>query len=151
MTAIETIRTFTKSWTKPGTTEERLYLDRDAACDFIGLEIQRYKSGNIKHAVLEGETISNSAAFRIVNSMVKAYYNVTTGKWYAMNHTATRIISARLEEMAAAKKPSSNDLARRAMTRAHQIRREAAARFGCRISDICWSQCLVMAWAEVRG
>lgn len=62
------------------------------------------------------------------------------------------MIADKLEDMEAAAKPASNrDLARRAMVSAHQIRREAAARFGCRISDICWSQCLVMAWAEVRG
>lgn len=151
MNAIDTIRTFTKSWTKPGTTEERLYLDSYAACRFIGLEIQRYKSGSIKHASFDGETISNNYAFRIINSMVKAYYDVTSGKWYAVNPAATNLISAKLQEMAATKKPRNNELARRAMVRAHAIRRESAARLGCKASELCWSECLIMAWAEVKA
>ena len=153
MNKLETIRTFTNSWTHPRTGEERLYLDQDAACRFIGLAVQRYKSGSIKHATLEGETISNTLAFRIVNAMHKAYYSVATGKWYAYNDDAIDLIIDKLAKMekAAAQKTSGRDLSRRAMTRAHAIRREAAERFGCRPSEIAWGECLKMAWAEVRS
>lgn len=44
-----------------------------------------------------------------------------------------------------------NNTARRVMILAHATRRAAAARFGCRTSDICWSLCLVQAWAEVKA
>ena len=79
---LETIKTFTKSWTKPGTTEERLYLDREKAAAFIGLAVSRYKSGSIKHAELDGEEISNSQAHKIFSSMDKAYYDVSSGTWH---------------------------------------------------------------------
>ena len=42
-------------------------------------------------------------------------------------------------------------MASRAMKAAHRIRREAAERFGCRLSEIRWSECLKMAWAEVKA
>lgn len=45
----------------------------------------------------------------------------------------------------------TNNTARRVMILAHATRRAAAARFGCRISDICWSLCLVQAWAEIKA
>lgn len=99
MNAIETIRTFTKSWTHPRTGEERLYLDQDAACRFIGLDVLRYKSGSIKHATLDGETISNTLAFRIVGAMHKAYYSLTTGKWYADRDDAIDLIIDKLAKM----------------------------------------------------
>ena len=34
------------------------------------------------------------------------------------------------------------------MTRAHQIRKEAAVKFSCKTSDIIFSICLKMAWSE---
>ena len=45
----------------------------------------------------------------------------------------------------------TNNTARRVMILAHATRRAAAARFGCSISDICWSLCLVQAWAEIKA
>ena len=153
MNKLETIRTITNSWKHPRTGEERLYLDQYAACRFIGLSVQRYKSGNIRQATLDGERISNSDARRIVDAMFRAYYSVTTGKWYASNDLAIDLVIDKLAEMekAAAQMTSGRDLSRRAMTRAHAIRREAAARFGCRPSEIAWGECLRMAWDEVRS
>ena len=37
---------------------------------------------------------------------------------------------------------TTNTIARRVMIIAHTFRREAAARYSCRISEICWSECL---------
>ena len=99
MNKLETIRSFTNSWTHPRTSEERLYLDQDAACRFIGLAVQRYKSGGIKHATLDGERVSNTLAFRIVGSMHRAYYSVTTGKWYADRDDAIDLVIDKLAEM----------------------------------------------------
>lgn len=45
----------------------------------------------------------------------------------------------------------TNNTARRVMILAHSLRKAAAARFGCRISGICWSLCLVQAWAEIKA
>ena len=79
---VDTIRTFTKSWMKPGTSEERLYIDEAKAAAFIGLEVLSYKSGSIKAAKLNGEDISNNAANKIFFSMGKAYYDVTRAQWF---------------------------------------------------------------------
>ena len=94
---VNTIRTFTNSWTKPGTNEERLYLDKGKTADFIGLEADRYKSGSIKSAILNGEKISNNYAFKIFLSMDKAYYNVQNGKWYALSDEAIDLIIEKID------------------------------------------------------
>ena len=38
-----------------------------------------------------------------------------------------------------------------AMKRSHQIRKEAAKKFNCKTSEILFSLCLKMAWAETKG
>ena len=38
----------------------------------------------------------------------------------------------------------------KAMRRAWEIRREAAAKFNCRVTEISMSECLKMAWAEIK-
>ena len=45
----------------------------------------------------------------------------------------------------------TNETARRVMILAHATRRAAAARFDCKTSEINWSECLKMAWAEVKA
>ena len=45
---------------------------------------------------------------------------------------------------------TTNTIARRVMIIAHAFRREAAARYGCRISKICWSECLKQVWNAVK-
>lgn len=45
---------------------------------------------------------------------------------------------------------TTNTIARRVMIIAHAFRREAAARYGCRISEICWSECLKQVWNAVK-
>ena len=45
----------------------------------------------------------------------------------------------------------TNETARRVMILAHAFRRAAAARFNCKTSEINWSECLKMAWAEVKA
>ncbi len=38
-----------------------------------------------------------------------------------------------------------------AMKRAWEIRKEAAAKFGCKVMDIHFGTCLSMAWAEIKN
>ena len=52
-------------WTKGG--HDRLYIN-DAGAELLGLEVDRYKSGNICYATLDGEKISNSAAYRVIGT-----------------------------------------------------------------------------------
>ena len=172
---IETIRSITKSWIKPRTTEERLYLDQEKAAAFIGLDIRRYKSGSIKSATLEGETISNSTADRIIHSMARAYFDVTTRQWYAafgdlaisliiekIEAEATEATEAEATEAEATEAEATEAEAteaeagisrtrRAVMLLAHAIRREAAARFSCPVGEILFSACLRDAWAKVKA
>ena len=37
------------------------------------------------------------------------------------------------------------------MKRAHEIRRNAATKFNCKVSEIIFSECLKMAWSETKG
>lgn len=41
--------------------------------------------------------------------------------------------------------------ARRVMILAHSLRKAAAARFNCAASEILFSECLRMAWAEIKA
>ena len=62
-------------WTKKlpnGKVMDRLYIKPE----YLGLELTRYKSGNISSAKFNGETISNSEARRIEGT--KCYVDVTT-------------------------------------------------------------------------
>lgn len=64
-----------KRWTKKlpnGKVMDRLYIKPE----YLGLELTRYKSGNISSATFNGETISNSEAKRIEGT--KCYVDVAT-------------------------------------------------------------------------
>lgn len=61
-------------WTKKG---DRLYLN-DIAREVIGLELDHYKTGNIRRAYLAGEKISNSRGGRIEQEIKRAYVDVET-------------------------------------------------------------------------
>lgn len=49
--------------------------------DFLPLEIERYKSGNISWAAWEGKEIANRQALLILQSVDGVYYDVATGKF----------------------------------------------------------------------
>lgn len=73
-------------WTKTtasGKKIDRIYFD---ARDF-GLEISRYKTGNISHAKVNGEWISNAEGRRLLAA--KSYYDLTTDRL---------VIDARMED-----------------------------------------------------
>lgn len=97
---LATIRTFTKSWTKPGTDQERLYIDKNAAAAFVGLEVQYYKSGAVKSAYLDGEKLSNNKAQKIIDSMSKTYFDVSSGEWVTgWSDEALDLITEKLEAL----------------------------------------------------
>lgn len=52
------------SWSKPGTDEVRIYLDDWAG--LAGLKITTYGTGNISHAELDGEKVSNGKACKLL-------------------------------------------------------------------------------------
>lgn len=61
-----------KAWRHPQTGEIRYYVND--AWRLGGLEVERYKSGNICAAQLDGEEISNSEAGRLVNACEKVWF-----------------------------------------------------------------------------
>lgn len=63
-------------WTKYG--KDRLYLG-NLAYSVGGLDVSRYKTGNISGASIDGETISNSGARRLLNVTSDMYINLQTG------------------------------------------------------------------------
>lgn len=66
-------------WTKYG--KDRIYLN-NLLKEKSGLEIDRYNSGNISSAKLNGEKISNSMAGRIINCMEASYYDIQKDSFY---------------------------------------------------------------------
>lgn len=64
-------------WTKYG--KDRLYLSKCGA-QIIGLAVDRYNSGNICSAEINGERISNAEANRYMSTYADAYIDMTTGK-----------------------------------------------------------------------
>jgi len=49
---------------------------------WVGLEVKRYKTGNISYAELNGEKISNSRADKIMNRLDgKLWWDVVEGAW----------------------------------------------------------------------
>ena len=78
--------------------KHRIYLNIDVQMKLLGLEVTSYKTGNIKHAKLNGEDISNTRAAKIIGSLDKFWYDVRTGHcgWsrYANNGIANDIRKA---------------------------------------------------------
>ena len=68
-----------KIWEKGG--KKRGYLSEQAVCAALSLEVERYKTGNIKHAILDGESISNSECGRILGGYENQYFDFVSGSW----------------------------------------------------------------------
>lgn len=65
-----------KRWTKYD--RDRLYI-RDIAKE-LGLDYDRYNTGNIRYASFNGEKISNSQCRRMLDQIDGAYINLATGE-----------------------------------------------------------------------
>lgn len=66
-----------KEWQKG--SMKRLYLN-GAITKLVGLYVARYNSGNISYAELNGEKISNSEGYRIINAADRLYIDLDTMK-----------------------------------------------------------------------
>lgn len=67
-TAEQIIRIGGKEWRKGD--RHRVYINRHVLQRLLGLEVKYYHTGNIRHAELRGQHISNSEARRILNSEI---------------------------------------------------------------------------------
>src|SRR5690606_7981417 len=67
--------------------KHRVYINQDVWSKLIGLDIQRYKSGNISSATLDGVLISNSEAKRILGAIDAVWLDVTTGQIVISRYT----------------------------------------------------------------
>ena len=66
-------------WEKNGS--KRGYLKADAIEKALGLEVERYKSGNAKHAAQDGCEISNSKYNRLIGRFENQYYDFISKSW----------------------------------------------------------------------
>lgn len=58
-----------------GGKHKRLYLN-DVATELIGINVERYNTGNVRYATLDGEKISNNYAKEILRDMNGMYVDV---------------------------------------------------------------------------
>lgn len=74
-----------KLWEKNG--KRRIYFNYDLLVEVYGLELERYNSGNICAAWLDGETISNRRAYDISATLRtgKLYYDLAGGTFHGQN------------------------------------------------------------------
>lgn len=63
-------------WTKAG--HDRVYLNHWP--EFAGLEVDRYKTGSISSAAYQGQGISNSQAYNLLDTIGKVWFDTATGK-----------------------------------------------------------------------
>ncbi|MGN5455782.1 MAG: hypothetical protein ACI4XN_07315 [Candidatus Kurthia intestinigallinarum] len=66
-------------WEKYG--KKRGYLTESAIEKALGLEVERYKSGNAKYVTQDGYEISNSQYNRIIVRFVNQYFDFISKKW----------------------------------------------------------------------
>lgn len=69
-------------WEKNGM--KRIYINGETIAKAIGLEVDYYKTGNVRSAKLNGEDISNSKASGIIGDIFssKFWFDLTDGKFY---------------------------------------------------------------------
>lgn len=63
-------------WRHPGTGETRHYINNPA--ELIGLEANRYGTGNISSAILNGHHVSNTKAHELFNYLSNSKFWLTT-------------------------------------------------------------------------
>ena len=83
--------------------KHRIYFDTEIQCELLGLEIQRYKTGNISSATLNGEDISNTRAAKIIGSLDKFWYDIKTGH-FGWSRYMSDSLANNLREILEAKK-----------------------------------------------
>ena len=66
-------------WEKNG--RKRGYLKVDAIEKALGLEVERYKTGNAKHVIQDGYEISNGKYNRLIGRFENQYYDFVSKSW----------------------------------------------------------------------
>ena len=66
-------------WEKNG--RKRGYLKADAIEKALGLEVERYNTGNAKHVIQDGYEISNSKYNRLIGRFENQYYDFISKSW----------------------------------------------------------------------
>lgn len=73
---------------------KRYYMNDDAFEAVFGLSIGRYKTGNISSARLNGESISNCKAYRLMGQAV--FFDAVRDGWYRKTVMGTRPLDGEL-------------------------------------------------------
>ncbi|TDC02646.1 hypothetical protein E1091_00145 [Micromonospora fluostatini] len=89
-TAEQVIEIGGREWEKKG--KYRVYLNDDIWPDLIGLKVERYNTGNICAAWLDGDRISNSRANDILLAIAKVYWDSADGQIHIWTRSAGRYI-----------------------------------------------------------
>lgn len=77
-------------WTKNG--HDRVYVNDWAS--LAGIETSRYNTGNICSATYQGETISNSQAYKLLGSIDKVWFDAADGKLHCRyGYSESRVAS----------------------------------------------------------
>ena len=66
-------------WEKNG--RKRGYLKADAIEKALGLEVERYKTGNAKHVIQDGYEISNGRYNKLIGRFENKYYDFVSKSW----------------------------------------------------------------------
>lgn len=102
-TEIETMKTMGKEWKSDDGSQHRIYFND--LCGLYGLDVDRYGTGNISSAKLDGKKLSNGKARSLCTTLdfAKVFYDVPAGEFGSKgleNDKFTKIvvaIKARLE------------------------------------------------------
>ena len=70
---------FLHIWEKNG--RKRGYLKADAIEKALGLEVERYKTGNAKHVIQDGYEISNGRYNKLIGRFENKYYDFVSKSW----------------------------------------------------------------------
>lgn len=114
-----------------------------------GLSITRYSKGSIKSARLDGETISNKAAWKLTMGLTgKFWFDIKDGKFHGRDLSDAcfqRLVSIVKEKAQAMSAPAKKDK-KAIMARAWEMARQAVKTFGGKVRDY-FSASLKLAWA----
>ncbi|MEU1134960.1 hypothetical protein ABZ383_34745 [Streptomyces sp. NPDC005900] len=75
-----------RRWQKNGM--DRVYLNEDLWADMLGLDVDRYNSGNICGATLDGHAIANGRASSLLAAVDKVYFDTADGRLHYRHHGA---------------------------------------------------------------
>jgi hypothetical protein len=87
-----------REWKKGA--HHRVYVPVAVGAAAIGLRVNRYGSGNVSSATLDGASISNGCAREILACLDGGYYDVVTGKFTGMAEGVAPKLSAQFAALA---------------------------------------------------